>query len=759
MTDDASFEAEVLRIARHRWPSAENAGSALIEGQERDGVFITEDCVHLIESTTSRRKDKAETDLKKLFALAQHFRRSHSDRAVKCWFVTQYEPTADQRASATEIKNAPPNLFNLVSFAQFQSKLVDSLEYLQNRDRHKFGSIYDPKTGSATTDLKYIEVGLRAEAGYELLSIDRIANELLAGRRYTLLGEFGVGKSMTLRELYRQLAKKHRQRNTPAFPVFLNLREHQGQQEPAEILERHARNIGFPTPSQLVRAWKAGFVTLLIDGFDEVSSSGLQGAWRRLRDARRASMTGVRRLVSESPVETGIAIAGRGNFFDTKEERNEALGQSGRWVDIRLDEFNEDQIRQLVSQLGFDGEIPTWIPARPLLLTTLLARRPDAPGDLKFLSDPAAGWDLLLQEVCNREARIEQGISGENVRGILEALATLARSKGNGLGPIATQDIMAIFQEECGFSPTDEALVVLQRLPGLGRDASGEGDLRSFVDVDFADACRAGDLVRFCIAPFTGTCSQRLQGTKQVIGNTGTSIVSMKLRKTGFSQGHLTAAIKALDKAESAGATRGDLVRLSLDLNIPLQQHIRVEKLLFDEMEIHAGRDDLTMVEFVDCYFKELEISSQVTSLNCPKFVRCLIQTLEGRISDADLPQYSFSECVIEEFPAKAGTTAEVLDLQIPQGARVMIAVLKKLFIRSLSGRKENALHRGLDASHQAKVLPVLNLLRGYGLVTESDRPGDPIWLPNKRLRGRVLQILDSPSTSSDPVLAAARKL
>ena len=70
MTDDTLFEAGVLRIARHRWPGAESTGPTLIDGQERDGIFITEECVHLVECTTSRRKDKADSDLKKLFALA-----------------------------------------------------------------------------------------------------------------------------------------------------------------------------------------------------------------------------------------------------------------------------------------------------------------------------------------------------------------------------------------------------------------------------------------------------------------------------------------------------------------------------------------------------------------------------------------------------------------------------------------------------------------------------------------------------------------
>ena len=47
--------AEVLRIARHLWPSAAFGGAAIEEGRERDGIFVTEEMVHLIEATHSER--------------------------------------------------------------------------------------------------------------------------------------------------------------------------------------------------------------------------------------------------------------------------------------------------------------------------------------------------------------------------------------------------------------------------------------------------------------------------------------------------------------------------------------------------------------------------------------------------------------------------------------------------------------------------------------------------------------------------------
>jgi len=446
MTDPHQYEQEVRRIARYRWPSSEYSGSDMVAGRERDGIFITEDCIHLLECTCLREKAKALKDLSKLYELYKVYRKSHPDRAIKCWFVTLNDPTGDQAACRKEIKGAPENLFNILSFALFQAKLVDTHEYLQSREQHKFGSIYDPKTGNTNADIKYIEVGLHCEGENRLLKTEFMAESLLAGARFTLLGEYGVGKSMTLREIFRHLAQRYRQSKTFQFPIYLNLREHQGEQEPAEILERHARNIGFRNPSQLVRAWKAGYVVLLLDGFDEVSSLGLQGAWRRLRDARYASMSGVRRIISESPENCGIAIAGREHFFDTDDERKKSLGQNSKWKDIRLDEFSEEQIAELIKQFGYTGEIPSWIPSKPLLLSTLFAGglSTDASKKLSLVDNPAAGWDYLLDEVCNREARIESGISGENVRAILESLATLCRCKDSGIGPLVPDDIVGV---------------------------------------------------------------------------------------------------------------------------------------------------------------------------------------------------------------------------------------------------------------------------------------------------------------------------
>lgn len=761
--DPHLFEQEVRRIARYRWPSSEYSGTDMIAGRERDGIYITEECVHLVECTCLREKAKAKKDLEKLYELFKIYKRTHPDKAIKCWFITLHDPTADQAACRREIKGAPDSLFNIISFSNFQSKLIDTHEYLQVREKHKFGSIYDPKTGSTDADIKYIEVGLRCKGEDTVKNTSEIAESILDGSRYSLLGEYGVGKSMSLREIFRQLAQRYRKGHTHKFPIYLNLREHQGEQEPAEILERHARNIGFRNPSQLVRAWKAGYSVLLLDGFDEVSSLGLQGAWRRLRDARKASMAGVRRIISESPSDCGIAIAGREHFFDTDDERKKALSQGQEWKDIRLDEFNENQIAELTKQFGFQGDIPAWVPSRPLLLSTLFAKglTADATRQLSLLDNPAEGWDFLLDEICNREARIESGISGENVRAILESLSTLCRCKESGVGPLVPDDIVGIFQSECGFSPTDEALIVLQRLPGLGRDQMAQDDSRAFVDTEFADACRAGDFIRFCTNPYDDNVNSRLQSTCTVIGPVGISLSANRLEKNAFNEGKITAAINTLTRNGSSalGATSADLVQLAIKLDLLIKHDIQISNLLIENLDLDKKRSDISHVHYTDCFFNSITIDPNITNNECPTFKQCLIQEIDGRISSVDLPNGRFIDCVIETFLSKSGTTNSTLDLDLPIGARVLLTILKKLFVQSLSGRKENALYRGLDSDHQTKVAPILTLLKAHSIILASGKCGEPIWIPIRRQRPRILSILGAPSKSTDEIIIAARKI
>jgi len=257
--------------------------------KERDGVFITEECIHLIEATAEKKKDKAVKDATKLAELYKIYQSIAQDKPIQCWLVFRHEPTAEQRDAAKSIQK-PKNLrINCLSYQQFQSKIVNAQQYLSARDGYRFGSIHDPRDGTANPNLQYVDLDM-LDSSSNYWNIEKIANNIQSGGCFELVGDYGAGKSMTLREVYRKLRTQYLKSNTPKFPIYINLREHQGQKDTAEILERHAKNIGFHPPHHLVRAWNTGYAYLILDGFDEITSLGIQGKWRKLREMRYRSM-------------------------------------------------------------------------------------------------------------------------------------------------------------------------------------------------------------------------------------------------------------------------------------------------------------------------------------------------------------------------------------------------------------------------------------------------------------------------------------
>jgi hypothetical protein len=268
------FERDVIKIARMLWPNAGVNGAVIVDGRERDGVFVTEEAIHIVECTMWRTKAKAVDDIDKSVKLARSLKRQFPDKPAQCWFVTADEPTPDQRTVAQSQREAR---VNALSYDSFRGRLIDASSYLNIRREYAFGSARNLRDGSAQINRnEYVDLDLLRISDSSALSVDKIANKIIFGqlKRVVLLGDFGAGKSMTLREMYMLAHDAYGKGRTARFPVYINLRDHSGQQDPIEVIERHARKIGFNPPHHLVRAWRSGYVFLILDGFDELSSSG-----------------------------------------------------------------------------------------------------------------------------------------------------------------------------------------------------------------------------------------------------------------------------------------------------------------------------------------------------------------------------------------------------------------------------------------------------------------------------------------------------
>ncbi len=762
--EQRTFENEARRIARELWPDAQYNGARIVDGLERDGVFETEDCVHLLEATVSRSKAKAQEDIKKLTSLARKFQSKVQHKAVKCWFITRTEPTAEQR----EVARKHRGLVNALSFTQFQSKLIDAASYLNLRENYPFGSVRDPATGNVSTVIEYVPLDLIQTGQTTLWSITALRDAILAGDRFVILGDYGAGKSMTLRELHRELRRAYFNQRTSRFPIYLNLRDHFGQTNPAEVLERHGRSLGFSHPSHLVRAWRAGYVILLIDGFDELTTLGIQGLWKQLQDSRYRAMQAVREFVREQPSGSGLVLAGRAHFFDSEKERRAALGLSSSFAELTLNEFNDEQIHRYLSKCGLTGRVPGWMPARPLLVGYLAASGllkdlviPEGSLQQDTGADPARGWDVILDRVCAREAEIEAGIDGQTVRRILERLATMARSTDTGLGPLSRERVIGAFSDVCGYQPDEKGMVLLQRLPGLGIERADEGT-RSFIDDDLADACRSGDVVAFINDPY-GIGPNRFRSAECGLGSLGVGLSVIKSHEAKFSSGKLSAALKRASEYEDVTILVLDLARVTLDAGYPIEVPLAFSHIYIPSVELYQGIKDCSKLYFHDCYFSKMEIDPDVETAHLPRFSACYIDEVEGRSSRKDLPQGgAFDDaCVFGKFSQAPETTNAIGAMDLPLGGRVLLTVLKKIYLQSGSGRKENALHRGLDHHARRLVSPILRLLQTEEIVSPYKRGGldMTIWIPDRAKMTRVGKIITSPHTCGDSLLVKASNL
>src|SRR5947209_7123404 len=96
------------------------------------------------------------------------------------------------------------------------------------------------------------------------------------------------------------------------FPLLLNPPDYADKDRPDEALRSHANRVGLGSlrEDQLIRAWRAGYCIVMLDGFDEVIPRLSVKSSRRIRDVRYQALDIVRQFVRQPPKSTPIIISG-----------------------------------------------------------------------------------------------------------------------------------------------------------------------------------------------------------------------------------------------------------------------------------------------------------------------------------------------------------------------------------------------------------------------------------------------------------------
>lgn len=741
------FENDVRSVARALWQlSPGDGGAERVDNDEIDCVCKTEDIVHLIECTADRTQKKVIEQANKLVRAKRALERR--GETVKLWIVTKNEPTPDQRSTVRA------DGITILSLDQLRRRLLDGSTYLKLRSRYRFGSAADPATGaSLLPDEEYVRLPMQDTSTGENYTVKSLASCLLEGEVVLLLGPFGAGKSLTVREIFRDLGKRYYEHDSSPVPVAINLRDHWGQGDVDEVLRRHANKAGFDKPSQLVRAWNAGRLIVLLDGFDELAAPAFQVGPDAIRRSRQEALQAVRAFVRDARGKPGLLIAGRDHYFDSTGEAKRLLSLPAETKFVQLGEFSDDQAHYYLKRKGLDTGLPAWLPRKPLLLGYLATR--NLLSDILSIEAGrglAFAWDQFVDRICEREALDIGEIDAQTIRAIMEALASRTRELPNDTGPLYENDFASAFKRVTGYDPLEAARVLLQRLPGLtARDQ--ELGARSFVDEDMLQALRAGPVARFVQDPYRQIAFGEW---RQPLDELGYSLGALLGERLGLTEGKYRLA------AQEA-STRWEQSTLSLDCLI-IGSHTKGGE-PFDCSGLTVREGYASTIDLADhplanvtvdtCLIELLRIEGSASS--AVRFRECMIGTLEGASSAAALPAW-IERCEVAKFD-DIQTNAAIMRQDLPLNIRVLLTIIRKLFLQRGSGRLESALHRGLSPEAVKYVRPILHRLAAERVIYSHPAGAELVWHGARSERSRVLAILASPTSRQDELLGAMEEI
>lgn len=766
------FEAEVRQTAEAIWGQEPGAcqpkhysDNSII--RELDGLIRLRDVTHLIMVTTSTKLQKAKDDIKKLNSAEGVEKKSAP--AVSKWFITR------DQLDAQHLEHARKNNVTALTLEAFRRRFFDGLSYISKRENAAFGSARNPRDNSANfSPDDYVPLPIRtsersrsfnpkSKTSQRLVTVDKVAGELLEGRRFVLVAPFGGGKSLTTREVFNILTKAYRQGKSNLVPVALNLREHWGQEYFDEILERHARSIGFMPREDLVTAWRAGMIIILLDGFDEVASQSIARFREQnfMREARRAALQGVRDLILKMPSGTGLWICGRDHYFDNEKELGYALGlSSSDFVLAELDEFTEEGAHDFLQRNGIKQTLPAWIPRKPLLLA-YLTQNNLLENVMGIESSFGFGycWDNFLNQVMSREAELERAaMESETLRSVMERLSMTVRSRPSGSGPITGTDLSEAYFKETGQSAGEGVLAHLQRLPGLTQRSSDPGS-RSFVDEDMLSALQGGAFAKLILGQF----QPEKESPISCLSGRAITMAAYILSQQGCDEQTILSVMDRVYSDSNSLNTSAQFLADCFLLAIEMAQASETTVLDFRGITVEGaeiGRIDLEAIKIMNVIFRSCTVEEVILAKGYQEWgIRVfgsIISKVSGAVDETALPGSVFDPgCEIDEFD-DMGTTNAVLSAKISPQLKALVTILRKLYKQAGAGRKKSALERGIGQQEVSDCIdPVLSVLEREGMITVFNQVIHPV----RKHTSRVDRILSAPSLSDDAIVESVNSI
>lgn len=280
-----------------------------------------------------------------------------------------------------------------------------------------------------------------------------------------------------------------------------------------------------------------------------------------------------------------------------------------------------------------------------------------------------------------------------------------------------------------------------------------------FIDSDLAEAARGGEIFSFIEDPF----NKHLDADKwqNSLGSLGAELAALRCRLDKFPPAKVKVALRRIQTDSGLRTLCADLFLVLNAMGLSYDgPEINIKDAVIPEIHFESKSANFSSVRFQECIFRRLDLPSGTEMVRLPSFLECHFGVVEGCAGMDDLPN-AFVDCTVDEFEYSAQNTQSILDLSLPLGAKVVLTILRKIYVQSGSGRKESALFRGLDAHAQELVPDALDLLRNEHFIARGRQKDDVVWLPTKLsdARRRALSMLAAPTKSKDPIMIRSRGL
>lgn len=623
----------------------------------------------------------------------------------------------------------------VLSFSTFYRQWYDSRAYNAARKEKPFGSAF--RDGEIGPDKRpYIPVYFESHDG-QRFTISEIARRIRNGERMVLTGEFGTGKSRAIQQLFDALTPKD---PTEKSPVSIDLRTMWGTQNAEEVLLRHYSSLQLSalTPKALDALYHNEFL-LLLDGFDELAIQSWGGEPEVISESRARTMLPIRDLLNRT--QNGALITGRAHYFSSDSEMISALGLNHKATVISTPpEFSTEELTQFMGAIGFSGEIPLWLPRKPLVAEMFVDFVQDG---LKAAgASRPAFWENFIEALCRRDSKIRESYEPESIKQILCKLSRSARKTTEGRGPISPTDVQNAFSEVVGQLPAQEAASMLQRLPGLGRVAA-ENDDRQFVDDFIVEGLRGLDVATLLSTFMTDLdCHEWKHGA----GDLGLEVIANRL-DSSFTYAD---AVRCIQNGRGSG--RAPLVcdvigaLLSSDLTELDFTGSDVEGGYISTLDM-SGKS-VTGLRISGCEIGSMNIFNSVVRQT--KIADSTVSFLDGA-SGEELPTW-IVDCIIGE-RSSLDTVSRIRRTGLSSSQMILVTILRKTFFQPGSGRKEEALLRGLgefgDAKVQARVLAVL---QRYGFLRQGEGTSGRLFVPERSKTSRAARMMSQLQQSDDDI-------